>query len=101
MQLNELGAFLEDRFSYPIDESTVREHIGSAIIDSEDDDGGLTIEAILENHRDDEFASATELHQTILGELPDEYIGRKFYDDRGSNPETVRDGPIAEQDESL
>lgn len=101
MQLNELGAFLDGRFSYPVDEATVREHIGSQTIDSADTGEGLSIEAILENHRGDEFASDTELLQTILGELPDEYVGRKFYDDRGSNPEQVRDGPRAQQDESL
>ena len=101
MQLNELGDYIEGQFDFPVDVATVRDRIGDERIDSEDEDGGLTIASILENQMDIEFTSPLELHQTILGELPEEYIGRKYYDDRGSNPLELRDGPGGTGDESL
>ena len=101
MQLNELGDRLQDAFDYPVDSETVREEMGQETIDSEDAAGGRTIASILDNHPDEEFASANELHQTLIGELPDEYIGRKFYDDRGSNPGQNREGHKEDEAESL
>lgn len=101
MQLNELGNLLEERFDYPVDTATVRDRIGDETIDSEERDGGRTIGSILDAHDDEEFASINELHQTMLGELPDEYIGRKYYDDRGSNPGGVREGHAEDEAESL
>ncbi|ELK47037.1 hypothetical protein D320_20409, partial [Haloferax sp. BAB-2207] len=32
------------------------------------------------------YESAADLYNTILGSVSDDYIGRKFYDDRGADP---------------
>mgnify|MGYP000168040443 CR=1 FL=1 len=101
MQLNELGDFLQNQFDYPVESTTVRDRIGQETIDSEEETDGRTINSILDNHADEEFASVNELHQTLIGELPDEYIGRKFYDDRGSNPGQAREGEKMDEAESL
>ena len=101
MHLNDLGDYLESQFEYPVLAASVRDQIGDETIDSEEQSGGRTFASILDSHADEEFASVNELHQTILGELPDEYIGRKFYDDRGSNPEMPRDRANTDEAESL
>ncbi|KAB1190478.1 hypothetical protein GJR96_16010 [Haloferax sp. MBLA0076] len=45
--------------------------------------------------------SADELFTTIIGNVSDEYIGRKYYDDRGTNPSAAAVGPRDEADVSF
>lgn len=45
-----------------------------------------TIEEVLERCSEDEFDSADRLYDALVSLLSDAYIGRKYYDDRGSQP---------------
>lgn len=45
-----------------------------------------TLATILEKGGDETYQSEDDLLSAIRGNLSDEYIGRKYYDDRGSNP---------------
>ncbi|MCT9094896.1 hypothetical protein [Haloarchaeobius sp. HME9146] len=101
MQLGNLEAYLETELQYPVDLDSVLDHIGSTEVEAPDTTGSETIETILRPLGTDTYNSATELLETILGNLSDEYIGRKFYDDRGGNQLEVKMGPTDEADVSF
>ena len=85
MRLAETRDLFASRFDFPTDRSTVVEQMGATTIESptgEDE----TIEAILTRVDQDEYGSADELYDLLITYVSDQYIGRKFYDDRGSMP---------------
>ncbi|MEF8853115.1 MAG: hypothetical protein V5A28_11985 [Haloarculaceae archaeon] len=75
----------DEAYSYPIDRETVIETMGETTIESPNG-SGETVAETLERCGTDTFRSAQELNDAFIGTLPDEYIGRKYYDDRGDNP---------------
>lgn len=86
MDRAELARHLEEECQYPIDRRTVIEEFGELTLESPDDPPD-DIAAILGRLGTDErYGSADELYLTIIGTVSDRYIGRKFYDDRGTNP---------------
>jgi len=85
MLLKELPPYLDGTFSYPVDLETVVEVAGSISIESPNPSQQQDIESILEPLGEDQFDSPYELYAAIYGSLADPYIGRKFYDDRGTN----------------
>lgn len=86
MDRAELARYLERECQYPIDRATVIEAFGDVTLESPDDPAD-DIASILERLAGDErYHSADELYLTLIGTVSDRYIGRKFYDDRGSNP---------------
>lgn len=95
MLLTDLSARLETEFSYPVDIATVIERMGAVEIESQDGADPETIRSILQPLGTDSFDSATMLYETIYGNVSDDHIGRKFYDDRGGNL-TGDDGPTDE-----
>jgi len=97
LERNELRSYLDEQLHYPVTLSTVREQIGSTTLVAPDTDESETITSIVENVEDDSFETEAELFETIVSRLPDAYIGRKYYDDRGSNPDELH----AADDESL
>lgn len=101
MRIAELSDYLETELDYPIDQGTVIEHIGSIEIDSPDVDQPETVEAIVGPVGQQTYGSAEELYTTIIGNLSDEYIGRKFYDDRGGNPPETASAPRDEENVSF
>lgn len=85
MNISELAIALDRELEYPIDRSTVIEQIGDVSIDGPvqpSDD----IASILARLDEETYRSADQLFLTILGTVSDRYIGRKYYDDRGTNP---------------
>lgn len=94
---NELRAYFDEQLSYPVTLQAVREQIGSVTVVAPDSDESETIETILENVDDDRYETVDELFETTVSRLPDAYIGRKYYDDRGSS--LLEAG--SKQDESL
>jgi hypothetical protein len=86
MKLDELPAFLDTELTYAVDHATVLERIGDVEVGAPGDRENETIASIIGATGQTEYASARELFETIVGNLSDEYIGRKFYDDRGGNP---------------
>ena len=86
MKIDELQAFLEDELSYSVSHAAVLTQVGSAEIEAPDDDETETISAIIDSVGQESYSSAEELFATVLGNVSDDYIGRKFYDDRGGNP---------------
>jgi hypothetical protein len=81
-----------ETYSYPITRETVIETMGETTVESPSGDTE-TVAETLERTDTEEFRSAQELNDVFLGNLSDEYIGRKYYDDRGDNH---GDNPAAE-----
>jgi hypothetical protein len=86
MKLKETSGFLKDELTYPIDQTSVIEKIGEREIEAPNQQENETIAVIIDPIGREKYFSSDELFNTIIGNLSDDYIGRKFYDDRGSDP---------------
>jgi len=71
-------------FSYPIGREEIIESAGDAEITAPTGTSE-SVGDVLDRVETRTFRSARELHETILSNLGEQYIGRKFYDDRGTN----------------
>ena len=98
MEIENLPGFLESELTYAVSHGSVLEHVGSVEIEAPDRDETETISSIIGAVGQESYGSAEELFETIIGNVGDEYIGRKFYDDRGGNPADTELGP---KDESV
>jgi len=81
----------EQRYSYPVDRDTVIETMGETAIESPTGENA-TVAETLEHTETERFTSAKELGDTFFSWLPEQYIGRKYYDDRGDNPHPATAG---------
>jgi hypothetical protein len=84
MQPNDAYDRFESEFDYPIDRERIIETAGDTEIRAPTG-RSTSIGDILERADTRTFESPRELHETLLTHLGDQYIGRKFYDDRGTN----------------
>ena len=93
MRLNELPAVLERELTYPIERSDVIDRIGDVELESPSDEREPeTVGSALAGLETNEpYESVEDLYQTIVGNVDDAYIGRKFYDDRASDPGEPRE----------
>jgi hypothetical protein len=96
LERNELRTYLDEELAYPVTLGVVRDRVGETTIVAPDSDQSETIETVLKNVDEADFEAVDELFETVVSRLPDAYIGRKYYDDRGSNPD-----PQESEDESL
>ena len=97
MLLSELADYLEAEFTYPVELDTVIERAGDVRIGDGDADDPETIGSALGSLGSHSFDSADALYKTIYGNVSDEFIGRKYYDDRGGNPAEVPGAPSDEE----
>ena len=91
MRLKHLPDLLERQIDYPATAADVQERIGSTAVDAPDDEDSRTLAELLDHVDSAVYGSPEELHDAIVSALPDAYVGRKYYDDRGWNPV----GPLA------
>lgn len=101
MDINNTLTSLETELTFPIDQDSVIERIGAMEIEAPDAEETQTVATIISSVGQETYASADELFATILGNVNDKYIGRKFYDDRGGNPSDMAFGPTDEDDVSF
>lgn len=101
MKINELPHYLENELAYPVDRTIVIERIGHVEVDAPAREGTATIATTLERLNEQAYSCPEELFNAIVGTLGDEYIGRKFYDDRGPNPEAPAGGTEFPANESF
>lgn len=85
MKPQQLHDQLEEEFHFPVDHETVLNRIGEIIVDAPDANDSDTIDEILSRDNDEIYESCDDLYESVFGNLDDDYIGRKYYDDRGSN----------------
>lgn len=99
VRINELPNYLETAISYPVDRETAIERVGDVELECPDRTKTTTIAAGLNRTNEEIFSSTDELYHAILGSVDDAYIGRKYYDDRGTNPHA--DGTVFATDDSF
>ncbi|WP_049915253.1 DUF5789 family protein [Haloferax mucosum] len=93
MEIRDLPSLLESELTYPVDTGRVVDQIGAVELDTPAADASEPISVIIAPLGPTTFDSADELYNTILGNVSDEFIGRKFYDDRGANPAAPAHSP--------
>lgn len=93
MLLSNVTEYLDADFTYPVELGMVLERAGSVHVEGANTDDAETLESILGSLGADTFGSADTLFETIYGNVSDDFVGRKYYDDRGSNPPDTEEGP--------
>ncbi len=86
MELNELPEVVETAFEYPVATTTVAETIGARTIKAPTVTKSERLTAVLDRTGVKTYESPEALMTAIRGNLSDEYVGRKYYDDRGTIP---------------
>jgi len=69
--------------SFPVDRTAVIERLGDVAIESPNGDG-TDLATVLGRCSDRSYVSVEELFTTLMGNLDDEHVGRKYYDDRSN-----------------
>lgn len=72
----------ETEFSYPITRDEIISAIGDTTVQAPTGSAESVAE-VLERSDTPTFRSSQELRETFYANLCDQYVGRKFYDDRG------------------
>lgn len=85
MKLAQLRTLLDESLHYPTDVETVTETIGDVNLDAPGGADPRSIGSILVSLQEARFDSADELFSSIYASLPDGYVGRKYYSDRGGH----------------
>lgn len=96
MLLTDLPARLEAEFDYPVKVDTVIARMGDVDVETQDGTDPDTVRSVLHPLGVDTCHSATMLYETIYGNVSDDHVGRKYYDDRGGNLASDGHGPSDE-----
>ena len=88
MRYADVRQLVDQAVEFPVDHDALIEQLGEVELTAPTGDSA-TIGEILETSGDPAYDSAEVLYATIVGNLDDTFIGRKFYDDRAG----VHDGP--------
>lgn len=97
-----LREYLDGELEYPVDHSSVLTRIGETTVDAPDDVDSESIDEILSRDDDETYETVDDLFASVVGNLDDDYIGRKFYDDRGANiEEGGQEYPHDDRDQSF
>lgn len=92
MEINQLPQWLESEFEFPLTRAALVDRAGERVIDAPTPTGSETIATILQRSGEERYRSRNDLVDAIRGNLSEEYVGRKYYDDRGSNVSAVDTG---------
>jgi len=96
MRLSEVKEYIDSEVETPIEHDSAVEQLNGREIDCPSG-GGKGITEALEMDETRTYETSTEIHESVMCYLGDEYVGRKFYDDRSPNmldscpPESTED----------
>jgi len=90
MRLSETRDRFASELTFPVEHETVLDELGDAELDAPYGESE-SIGDVLERAGETEYYSADDLYDTLVTFVGDAYIGRKFYDDRGSNADIDHD----------
>ncbi len=91
MEVSGTRELIEETCTFPIDSEAFIEELGD--VELRAPSGHTTsIATVLAGLDDDTYHSVDEVYSAVLGNLDDEFIGRKHYDDRGG-ARNVEAGP--------
>jgi hypothetical protein len=82
MRPNDAYDRFETEFSYPITREEIVDAIGDTTVQAPRGPSESVAE-VLERTETPTFQSPQDLRETFFANLCDQYVGRKFYDDRG------------------
>ncbi|QWC19651.1 hypothetical protein [Halorubrum sp. 2020YC2] len=85
MEYSDTERVVEQSLEFPVTRDAVIEQIGTVEIESPSGDF-VTIREVLDPVDEEGYLSSDALYATIVGNLDETFIGRKYYDDRGSVP---------------
>ncbi|MDY7083038.1 MAG: hypothetical protein SXQ77_11715 [Halobacteria archaeon] len=84
MKLQEIRAVLDSNFETPVDRTTVVDDLGDTEIMAPNG-CSETVAEVLERDEETEYTTINELYDSICGNVCDDFVGRKYYDDRSPN----------------
>ena len=87
MRLPETRDLFARELTFPTSSQTVIEAIGDEELQAPTGQSE-TIEEVLDRTSNEQYRSADELYDALMTFVSDEFIGRKFYDDRGTTPKS-------------
>ncbi|MDT3435381.1 hypothetical protein [Haloarcula sp. 1CSR25-25] len=82
MEYSDTKQVVDESFEFPVTHTAVVEQIGTTEITSPSGDS-ITIQEVLAQVEEESYPSSDALYTTIIGNLDETFIGRKYYDDRG------------------
>ena len=97
MDYSETERIVDQSFEFPVTHTAVVERIGTTEITSPSGDS-VTIQDILDPVEEERYLTSDALYATIVGNLDESFIGRKYYDDRGApifEPEPEDDAAVS------
>lgn len=86
MRLPETRDLFARTLEFPVPRDVVIETVGSTEL-SPPDGESTTIGAVIERSDVEEFDSADDLYDTLMSLVGAQFVGRRYYDDRGSMPQ--------------
>lgn len=85
MRLPETRDLFARKLDFPASRDTVLERVGGTEL-SPPYGESTTIQAVIERSEIDTFDSADDLYDTLMTLVGAQFIGRRYYDDRGGMP---------------
>lgn len=85
MRYSDTLQLFEQAFEFPADHETVVAHVGDVELTTPAGDA-ITVRSILERTDETTYHTSDDLYISLLGNLEDGFIGRKYYDDRAGTP---------------
>ncbi|SNR25496.1 DUF5789 family protein [Halorubrum vacuolatum] len=86
MRLPETRDLFARTLEFPVPRDVVIEAVGSTELTPPDGES-TTIGAVIEHSDVEEFDSADDLYDTLMSLVGAQFVGRRYYDDRGSMPQ--------------
>jgi hypothetical protein len=90
MRYSETHQLFDQAFDFPADQDTVVRQLGDVELTTPAAET-VTVGEVLKRTEGTTYHSSNELYTSLLGNLEDGFIGRKFYDDRSGTPSSVED----------
>lgn len=82
MEYSDTEQIVDESLEFPVAHTAVIELIGTIEITSPSGDS-VTIQEILDPVKEEIYLTSDALYTSIIGNLGETFIGRKYYDDRG------------------
>jgi hypothetical protein len=83
MEIQNLREHFDDTIEFPADLETVLAEAGEMEIDAPNSNASMSVADVLGHMDEGSYETAGELREIILANVPEEYVGRENYSDRG------------------
>lgn len=84
MRFTDTQELFDDACEYPADMATLTEHLGDVEIEAPTGET-TTLSTVFDRGTARTFQTPGEAYTSMLSNLDESFIGRKYYDDRGDN----------------